>query len=96
MNLLRKRYTDQGSQFTSIEFINRLLLDGIQISLDDRGRALDNVFVERFWRSLKYENIYPNCVNYFSYSSPYKDAPHLNSLHNPDIIPGSFPYTKEL
>lgn len=52
--------TDQGSQFTSNEFTNRLLLDGIQISMDGRGRALDNIFVERFWRSLKYENIYPN------------------------------------
>ena len=53
--------TDQGSQFTSNEFTNRLLLEGISISMDGRGRALDNIFVERFWRSLKYENVYPNC-----------------------------------
>jgi len=52
--------TDQGSQFTSDDFTNRLLSEGIQISMDGRGRALDNVFVERFWRSLKYENVYPN------------------------------------
>jgi putative transposase len=57
--------TDQGSQFTSNEFTNRLLLEGIQISMDGRGRALDNIFVERFWRSLKYENIYPNSYETF-------------------------------
>ena len=58
--------TDQGSQFTSTEFTNRLLLDGIQISMDGRGRALDNIFVERFWRSLKYENVYPNSYATFA------------------------------
>lgn len=50
--------TDQGSQFTSREYTGRLLDAGIQISMDGRGRALDNVFVERLWRSVKYENIY--------------------------------------
>jgi putative transposase len=58
--------TDQGSQFTSNEFTSRLLLDGIQISMDGRGRALDNIFVERFWRSLKYENVYPNSYDNFA------------------------------
>jgi putative transposase len=51
--------TDQGSQFTSQDFINILLQADIQISMDGRGRALDNVFVERLWRSVKYENVYP-------------------------------------
>jgi putative transposase len=50
--------TDQGSQFTSEEFTARLLRRGIAISMDGRGRALDNVFVERLWRSVKYEDIY--------------------------------------
>ena len=50
--------TDQGSQFTSKEFTNTLLLADIEISMDGRGRALDNVFVERLWRSVKYECIY--------------------------------------
>lgn len=50
--------TDQGSQFTSRNYTQRLLDVGIQISMDGRGRALDNVFVERLWRSVKYENIY--------------------------------------
>ena len=50
--------TDQGVQFTSLEFTGRLEAAGIQISMDGRGRALDNVFVERLWRSVKYEEVY--------------------------------------
>lgn len=50
--------TDQGSQFTSEEFTSELLSRGIQVSMDGRGRALDNVFVERLWRSVKYEDVY--------------------------------------
>jgi len=49
--------SDQGSQFTSREFIDILENKGIRISMDGKGRALDNVFVERFWRSVKYEDI---------------------------------------
>src|SRR5436309_3683508 len=51
--------SDQGSQFTSAEFLSPLQERGILISMDGRGRALDNVFIERLWRSLKYELIYP-------------------------------------
>ena len=50
--------TDQGRQFTSEEFINTLLQADVRISMDGRGRALDNVFIERLWRSVKYEDIY--------------------------------------
>lgn len=50
--------TDQGSQFTSDGFTNILLANQIQISMDGKGRALDNVFVERLWRSVKYECVY--------------------------------------
>ncbi len=50
--------TDQGSQFTSDEFIGVLKKNNIQISMDRRGRAIDNIFVERLWRSVKYENVY--------------------------------------
>ncbi len=50
--------TDQGSQFTSEAFTRVLLDAGIAISMDGRGRALDNIFVERLWRSVKYEDIY--------------------------------------
>ena len=50
--------TDQGSQFTSVAFTDRLKQNGIRISMDGKGRWRDNVFVERFWRSLKYEEVY--------------------------------------
>lgn len=50
--------TDQGSQFTSEAFTNALLERGVKISMDGKGRYLDNIFVERLWRSLKYEEVY--------------------------------------
>ena len=53
--------TDQGSQFTSAEFTQPLLALGVKLSMDGRGRALDNVFVERLWRTVKYEEIYLKC-----------------------------------
>jgi putative transposase len=52
--------TDQGSQFTSVVFTDRLKAAGIRISMDGRGRWMDNVFIERLWRSLKYECVYLN------------------------------------
>lgn len=60
--------TDQGCQFTSVNFTKILLDRKIKISMDGRGRALDNVFVERLWRSVKYEDIY---------LKDYQDAPDL-------------------
>ena len=50
--------SDQGSQFTSDAFVGRLLDRAVAVSMDGRGRALDNAFIERLWRSLKYEDIY--------------------------------------
>ena len=50
--------TDQGSQFTSHAFTSLLEAAGVKISMDGRGRCLDNIFVERLWRSVKYEDIY--------------------------------------
>jgi putative transposase len=50
--------TDQGSQFTSEAFTGLLLEQGIQVSMDGKGRYLDNIFVERLWRSVKYEEVY--------------------------------------
>lgn len=52
--------SDQGSQFTSEKFTGILKDKGIKISMDGRGRALDNIFVERLWRTVKYENVYLN------------------------------------
>jgi putative transposase len=66
--------SDQGSQFTSADFLAPLKDRKISISMDGRGRALDNVFIERLWRSLKYELIYPG-----DYASGYELVPALNS-----------------
>jgi putative transposase len=62
--------TDRGSQFTAQEYTERLESAGIRVSRDGRGRALDNVFVERLWRSVKYEDIY---------IKDYEDVPELES-----------------
>jgi putative transposase len=50
--------SDQGSQFTSDKFTGVLIKQGVAISMDGRGRCLDNIFIERLWRSLKYEEVY--------------------------------------
>ncbi len=55
--------TDQGAQFTSEAFTGRLKREGIWISMDGRGRWRDNVFVERIWRSIKYEEVYLHAYN---------------------------------
>lgn len=70
--------TDQGSQFTSEVFAGYVLSQGIQLSMDGKGRAIDNAFIERLWRSVKYEKLYLNppkdgtilylsLVEYFNY-----------------------------
>jgi putative transposase len=78
--------TDQGSQFTSADFLAPLQQRNIAISMDGRGRALDNVFIERLWRSLKYELIYPgdfhngqdlfpaleNYFHFYNYERPHQ------------------------
>jgi putative transposase len=55
--------TDQGSQFTADTWVRELKGNGIQISMDGKGRAIDNIFIERFWRSYKYEFLYLNTPN---------------------------------
>ena len=57
--------SDQGSHFTSVQYIQRLEAAGVRISMDGKGRALDNIFTERFWRSVKYEEVYR-----YDYGSP--------------------------
>lgn len=82
--------TDQGAQFTSAEFTGYLLGEGIQISMDGKGRATDNIFIERFWRNVKYEKIYKysyedgqqltlGLVEYMSY---YNEVRRHSSLEN--------------
>jgi putative transposase len=55
--------TDQGSQFTSEQFADFVLSQDIRLSMDGKGRALDNAFIERLWRSVKYEKLYLNPPN---------------------------------
>jgi len=50
--------SDQGSHFTSPQFVDRLLSKGVAVSMDGRGRAMDNIFTERLWRTVKYEEVY--------------------------------------
>ena len=50
--------SDQGSQYTSVDFREELESNGIKISMDGRGRCMDNIFIERLWRSVKYEEVY--------------------------------------
>ncbi len=52
--------TDQGAQYTSDSFIDLIKKEEIQLSMDGKGRVLDNIYIERFWRSIKYEKIYLN------------------------------------
>ena len=70
--------TDQGAQFTSNNFISILIQHAIMISMDGKGRALDNVYIERFWRSLKQEKIYLTEVHHqkqlnHALIGPYRD-----------------------
>jgi putative transposase len=62
--------TDQGCQFTARRFTRRLEAEHILVSMDGRGRALDNIFIERLWRSVKYEDLY---------LKSYEDVPGLDS-----------------
>ena len=77
--------TDQGSQFTSREFTGRLIKAEVRISMDSKGRAFDNIFIERLWRSVKYEEVYlkeypdvPSCIqglrDYFRFYN--QERPH--------------------
>ena len=90
--------SDQGSQFTSAEFLAPLQQRRIAISMDGRGRALDNVFIERLWRSLKYELIYPgdfasgrelhpaleNYFHFYNYQRPHQALDYQTPA---DLVP---------
>ena len=72
--------TDQGAQFTSKDFTSRLLQSAIHISWDGRGRALDNIFVERLWRSVKYEEVY--LKDYQTVSEARSELAHCFQFYN--------------
>ena len=72
--------TDQGSQFTCKEFTQKLENRDIKISMDGKGRALDNIFVERLWRSLKYEEVY--CHAYENMTEAYQGITRYFEFYN--------------
>jgi putative transposase len=91
--------TDQGAQFTCSEFTGRLEEAGVKISMDGRGRALDNVFVERLWRTVKYEDIYlknyrtggaliDGMGSYFSFYNTERPHQALNYLTPASVYKG--------
>jgi len=82
--------SDQGGQFTNQDYIELLQTEGIKISMDGKGRALDNIFVERFFRTLKYEDIYLN-----EYKTPKSLRRGLNQyirFYNEQRLHGSLGY----
>jgi putative transposase len=84
--------TDQGAQFTAKVFVDAIVSKGIRLSMDGRGRALDNIFIERLWRSVKYEKVYlkdyenvrevyRGLDKYFTFYN--NERPHF--LHNEEV-----------
>ena len=82
--------SDQGSQFTSNEFTGRLQQSGISISMDGRGRVFDNIFVERLWRSVKYEEVYVH--SYESVRDAYDNLTRYFQLYNRERLHESLEY----
>ena len=94
--------TDQGSQFTSGAFTGRLLDSGIEVSMDGRGRFMDNIFIERLWRSYKYEEVYLHSHStpaglhdgsgrWFGRYNGYRPHQSLGYLTPGDVYGGSAP-----
>lgn len=82
--------SDQGSQFTSTAFTGRLEKEGILVSQDGRGRALDNIFVERLWRSVKYEEVY--IKGYTSVIEAYRGLEEYFDFYNKERMHQSLDY----
>lgn len=82
--------TDQGSQFTSNDFTKALEEKEIKISMDGKGRALDNIFVERLWRSVKYEEVYLN--DYRTVKDANQGLQKYFSFYNSERIHQSLQY----
>lgn len=72
--------SDQGSHFTSSRYLDRLLARDIRVSMDGKGRAIDNVFVERLWRSVKYEEVY--LADYDSPRAAHRGLAHYFEFYN--------------
>lgn len=82
--------TDQGSQFTSNKFLEVLESNKIEISMDGKGRAFDNIFVERLWRTLKYEEVY--CTSYESFEDAKINLGNYFKFYNENRLHQSLGY----
>lgn len=82
--------TDQGSQFTSNLFTAEILKSGIQVSMDGRGRDFDNIFIERFWRTVKYEEVY--LKEYQAVIDAYSGLASYIKFYNEDRLHQSLGY----
>lgn len=82
--------SDQGSQFTSLKFTSELEAKNIRVSMDGRGRAFDNIFIERLWRSVKYEEVYLN--EYFSTKDVYLGLKNYFKFYNEKRLHQSLDY----
>jgi putative transposase len=97
--------SDQGSHFTSARYLDRLLARAIQVSMDGKGRALDNVFTERRWRSVKYEEVYladydsPRAAHrglatyfeFYNHQRPHQALADTGDWISPSIVPERAP-----
>ena len=81
--------TDQGCQFTSVEFTKPLLDLGVKLSMDGKGRALDNVFVERLWRTVKWDEVYRK--SYRSQIDAHTNLDRFFRFYNEDRPHSAFP-----
>ena len=99
--------TDQGSQFTAEEFANAVLSKGVKLSMDGRGAWRDNVFVERLWRSVKYERVYlmaydsvgtarTNIAQYFDWYNTERPHSSLDRLTPKQVYENLLPKLAEV
>jgi putative transposase len=98
--------SDQGSQYTSLDYISVLKENGVKISMDGRGRCMDNIFTERLWRSLKYQEVYlkeyesPRCARtgitrYFELYNTFRPHQGLDGLTPHEVYFGYAVYTEQ-
>jgi putative transposase len=86
--------TDQGAQYTAVAFTGRLEAAGVAISMDGRGRWMDNVFVERLWRTVKYEDLYLH--DYATVRALEKGLALFFRFYNEERIHGALDYLTPL
>jgi len=82
--------TDQGSQYTAKQHIDILVKNNISISMDAKGRSIDNIVIERFWRSLKYEDVYPS--SYSNIKEARKGIDEYINIYNKERLHSSLGY----